>query len=219
MRDWGLCESEPLGTDWVEQLSKWLGPLDAITLQSVQQPKRQPPAHPAAAARTSGSLADDLQRVQDSLLCAMRQQADAVGKVRVTGLGGGAVEPADADFATYRQRYLEHQRRMDLMLDPLRTHCRDVLSRTSADLHQLAELDAAMEQTLGEREKVLLARLPLCLERRFGQHKQNAAEHAQDWVARFEQDFRQLQAAELAFRLEPIAGLVEALHNRAMQTQ
>lgn len=214
--EWGLCEPEPLRTDWVEQLAMWLGPLDAITLQSVQQSMRNLPAHRSAGTRTGVSLADDLRRVRDSLQHAMAQQTGGSDKARATGFGANTNEPADVDFASYRLRYLEQQRRMDLMLEPLRTHCRGVLARTNADLHELAELDAAMEQTLGEREKALLARLPHWLERRFGQCKKTADAEAQDWVDRFEQDYRQLLAAELAFRLEPIEGLVEAFQNRAM---
>jgi len=217
--EWGVCEPEPLRTDWVEQLSLWLGPLDAITLQAAQQPVRTAPSGRLAGGRRSGvSLEDDLRRVRDGLLHAMAQPADG-GKVRESGQGVAKVEQADVDFASYRQRYHEQQRRMDLMLEPLRLHCRGVLARTSSDLRHLAELDAAMEQTLGEREKVMLARLPHALERRFGQRKKEAAEEGRHWISCFEQDLQQLLLAELAFRLEPIEGLVEAFHNRTMQTQ
>jgi hypothetical protein len=204
----------------------WLGPFDAITLQAAQQPPRALPATRASASRQSVSLEDDLRRVRDGLLHAMVQPA---GRKEKAGARANADEPAQVDFATYRQRYLEQQRRMDLMLEPLRSHCRSVLARTSTDLHQLAELDVAMEHILGEREKTLLARLPQCLERRFGHWSGAAAvplpsesahdARVQDWVAGFEQDVQQLLSAELEFRLGPIVGLVEAFHNKAMQSQ
>jgi hypothetical protein len=204
--------------DWVEQLSLWLGPLDAITLQAAQQAGRTAPTGRSVGVRRSGvSLEDDLRRVRDGLLHALAQPAGG-GKPR-EGRAGTSPAQADVDFATYRQRYHEQQRRMDLMLEPLRAHCRGVLARASTDLQHLAELDAAMEQTLGEREKALLARLPQALERRFGQRKKEAAEQSHRWHWCFEQDMYQLLLAELAFRLEPIEGLVEAFQNRTMQTQ
>lgn len=211
---WGMDESEPLRTDWAEQLALWLGPLDAITLQAAQQPVRVAPARRAAGV----SLEDDLRRVRDGLLHAMAQPTGR-GMGQRWDSGSAPGEPMDVDFASYRQRYQEQQRRMDLMLEPLRNHCRAALSRTNTDLHQLAELDSAMQQTLGERERVLLARLPHWLERRFGQRQKEAVAGAKDRASHFELDYQQLLLAELAFRLEPIEGLVEAFHNRATQEQ
>lgn len=214
--------------DWAEQLALWLGPLDAITLHAARQPVRAPTPRRSVGGRAAISLEADLRRARDGLLHAMAQQVGVV-KARVAGSDARSAESAEVDFATYRQRYQEQQRRMEMMLEPLRSHCRGVLTQANSDLHQLAELDAAMEQVLGEREKALLSRLPHWLERRFAQRKKAAtlAEEAgvgaaeqgpQAWLACFEQDCQQLLLAELAFRLEPIEGLAQAFHNKAMQT-
>lgn len=138
----------------------------------------------------------------------------------------GAV--ADAGYSVYLQRHLELQRQMELMIGPLRDHVRQALSCMSPRLRQLAALDAVLEQVLAPREQLLLPTVPSLVERRFEQlrlaHRQalEAAGQEDDpalwrqpggWLDLFGKDWRQALLAELDLRLEPVAGLIEAVSN------
>ena len=112
----------------------------------------------------------------------------------------------EEDYGSYRQRYLDIQRRFELRIDPLRQHCRQVLSQASPRLRQLAQLDATLETMLMPRTQALLATLAVLLERRFHRYRQDESLPMAD----FEQDFQAALVAELHFRLEPVTGLVEA---------
>jgi hypothetical protein len=151
---------------------------------------------------TPGSLADDLQRVRGVLARAIAQPIPAA-----QDSGGG--------FAPYRDRHLELQRQMELMIGPLRAHVREAASRRSARLRQLAVLDAAMEHMLARREHALLPTLPALLKRRFEQLRANTSgdEGKDDALQPFDREWRQALMAELEVRLAPVAGLVEAASN------
>ena len=58
---------------------------------------------------------------------------------------------------------------MEQMIQPLREHVRQALSRVSPQLRQVAALDAVMAQVLAAREQALLPKVPALLERRFAQ--------------------------------------------------
>jgi hypothetical protein len=141
---------------------------------------------------------------------------------------------ADASYAPWRQRHLELQRQMELMIPPLREHLRAALARGPARMRQLAALDAAMEQVLAPREQKLLPRIAERMERRFAQLRAAHLQALQDsgvdddpaawrrpggWLERFAGEWRQLLAAELDLRLQPAMGLVEALGNELNEQQ
>lgn len=220
--DWSPLAAEAPGMDFAERLSLWLNAFDAIGLQAAHQSIKAvtapaPRNAPGAARGQAQSLEADVQRVRAALANAIAQDP----------LPPGAPE---ADGSAWRQRHAELQRHMEQMVAPLREHVRQVMSRRSARLRQLAALDAALEQWLAPREQAVLPAAAAVAERRFEQlrreHRQAIeASGAQDdparwrepggWLHAFERDWRQALLAELDLRLEPVVGLVEAWSNEA----
>lgn len=117
------------------------------------------------------------------------------------------------DFATWRQRYTQCQLAMETQIVPLRRRLRSTLADRSSALARLAQLDTAMEQVVGAKERALLATVSGQLESRFEQLRapQDAAATAPGaWLERFRQEMRDLLLAELDLRLQPVEGLLEA---------
>lgn len=209
LETWSAIEVRPTRPDWALHWSAWLGPLDAIALRGALPAITK--AAKVVAPRTAHEpdLSQALQQLRDELTGFIRQQPvrQLPAQVRVAGIAQAAPEPAeDEDYGSYRQRYLDIQRRMELRIGPFRRHCREVLACTSPRLSQLAQMDATLEDMLGERAQALLAKISALLERRFHRYRQDAALS----MAAFEHDFQDALVAELHFRLEPVTGLVEA---------
>jgi hypothetical protein len=112
---------------------------------------------------------------------------------------------------------------MELKIAPLRAHTRQVAAKASPRLRQLATLDAVLEQALGGREQKLLAMVPVFLEKRYEQMRRahenggTSDEPTQGsparWLGAFAQEWQAVLLAELEIRLQPVMGLVDALHN------
>jgi hypothetical protein len=133
-----------------------------------------------------------------------------------------------AEFSPYRRYYLAHQRDMQVGIAPLRTSARAALSRHSPALQHLAALDAVLDQALATRERTLLSTVSSLLAKRF-EHLYAAHQAAQveaqadddpsrwmepgEWLAVFCREMQAVLLAELDTRLQPVAGLIEALHN------
>jgi hypothetical protein len=209
LETWSAIEVRPTRPDWALHWSAWLGPLDAIALRGALPAITKATKVGASRNAHEPDLSQALQQLRDDLTGFIRQAPvrPVPAQVRVAGIAQAAPEPAeDEDYGSYRQRYLDIQRRMELRIGPFRQHCREVLARTSPRLSQLAQMDATLEDMLGERAQALLAKLSALLERRFHRYRQDAALS----MAAFEQDFQDALVAELHFRLEPVTGLVEA---------
>ena len=92
---------------------------------------------------------------------------------------------------------------------------------------RLAVLDAVMERALGERERSLLANLPVLLAGHF-ERLRDAAQPLPDdgdgaqaapgapgpWLDVFRKDMQSVLLAELDIRLQPVEGLLAALRTR-----
>lgn len=241
---WVQTDAEAARQDWAERLSRWMGPIDAITLHAAHQSILSASPAPADALEDGlTALAQDTERARNALLQAAEppkvappnntRSRSALPVPRPPASGKAADMP---EFAPFRQRYLAHQRSMELKLPPLRERYRRVLTHADARLRQLAELDAALEHILGARERALLSKVPALLERRFEHWRatlgaEAALEPANDqagmtpasramqtvprWLASFSQDFQEVVRAEVDFRMAPITGLMEALSNKA----
>ena len=213
---WGHTDAQASLQDWAHQLSLWLGPFDAITLQGVHQSITTASAsvRPQASMPGAQTLNEALQRVRSDLV-------NSISAWQRPRPGGSDDTEVAGEFAPYRTQYIELQRRMEWRLDPFRVHCRQVLSRTHSRLKQLADLDAALEQTLTKREKALLSKLPALLEQRFMHLKRHHDDgpHIVGWLSPFEREFRALLLAEMNLRTEPIMGLIEAFANGTHTTQ
>lgn len=211
---WSAIEVRPTRQDWALHWSAWLGPLDAITLHGALPAIAAPRAVSAPATRTpptaaTQNLGQALQQLREDLEGFIRQgpAQPAPAPRRMAGTAPPSPVPAeDEDYGSYRQRYLDIQRRMDWRIGPFRQHCRDMLSQSHARLAQLARMDAMLEDMLGDRTHMLLAKLSALLERRFHRFRQEEGLSMAD----FERDFQDALVAEMHFRLEPVTGLVEA---------
>lgn len=187
----------PPRQDIAERLGEWLNVADAIALHTVHQsppppatPRRGLPSGAAAEAQAS------LQRLRGTLAQAIAQPPQL------------PTQAEDAGFALHHQRYMDHQRRMEMAVDALRGHLRQRLAAASPRLARLAALDATLEQMLGGREQRLLAGVPAFLKAHFEQLRQ---ERPEDWPPLFEQALQQTLLAELDQRLQPLMGMAEAL--------
>jgi hypothetical protein len=200
--------------DFAERMSLWFNAFDAIRLQGLHQSVRGIDA-PASGRPRPGSPAEDFERVRGTLAAAITRAADDADDVR---------------YVVYQRMHQDLQRRMEMMIGPLREHLRQAAGHVSPRLHQLAALDAGFEELLAPREQALLATATALLERRFEQlrraHRDAVEAAGADddpslwrrpggWLHTFENDWRQALLAELELRLEPAAGLLDALSNES----
>lgn len=206
-----------------ERLAPWLGLTDAIALAAALAPAPTRAAAPAgalSAAPAPAAAGDDAAaaaRLRERLAAGL---ADAVAPPPARRPGAGAARAEDeTDFTPHRRRYHARQQAMALAVAPLRAHLRERLAARSPALARLAAVDAVMEQALAERERGLLAGVPVLLAQRFEQLRQAAAEApatpatpgAPAWLVTFRHDMHQLLLAELDHRWQPIEGLLAAL--------
>ncbi len=211
-----LVEVDASRQDSAERLSLWLNAFDAIKLHAAQQSIGAVAQARPSQARAAGASAveEEFHRVRTALekAIAANGPSPAHGKqAKPAHLHAEAVVEADADYAPYRQRYQDQQRQMELRIGPLRDFVRQALSKASPGLRQLAALDAAWEELLGAREQRLLATVPALLERRF-EHLRKTRQPGV-WLEAFGRELQAVLLAELELRLQPVAGLVEALSN------
>ena len=201
--------------DFAERLSLWLNAFDAIRLQSAHQALRgmraaAAGARPAVAASAVADITHEVQRVREALATAIAYEPVAL---RVG-------DAADATYTPYRQRHQELQRQMDQRIGALREKARQTLARASPRLRQLAVLDAVLEQGLAAREHALLPTASTLIERRFEQLRHSQAQDdAGAWLEGFRRDWRQALMAELDLRMQPVAGLIDALRNESTNQQ
>nr|MBL8410417.1 DUF3348 domain-containing protein [Dechloromonas sp.] len=213
---------------FAERLGQWLDFTDAMSLFSALNEG----AGGASAATKQGAdaaLFAEFDRVRRSL--AESITTDGVlnpGRARIklpTPAPNASPESA-ADFSPYHRYCLAHQRDMGAAIAPLRAAARTVLAARSPALKQLATLDAVLEQALANRERNLLASVPLLLAKRFGNlYKAHRAAwegpvetddpalwmQPEGWLAGYCGEMQAVLLAELDVRLQPVAGLVEAL--------
>ncbi|MFL6693345.1 MAG: DUF3348 family protein [Ramlibacter sp.] len=214
---------EAPGSDVAERLGRWLNAFDAVGLQAAHQSIlgiRSVAVRKTATAASAEALANDLQRVRSTLAHAIAQDPVpfAIPKLVRGAPGDASALPtvADAGYAPFQQRHSKLQRQMEQLIAPLRDHVRQALSQSSVRLRQLAALDAVLEQVLAPREQTHLPAVASLLQRRYEQLRradQQPAESSADRREDFRKEWTQALLAELDLRLEPVAGMVDALAN------
>ncbi len=216
--------------DSAEQLSTLLGVFDAVTLRgalhAIQAMRvATPPATKSADPGRGVGLAEQLRQLRLVLVHAITVQPVAVADAGASRRRGrspaplsvpAAPEAAAVDYALYRQRHLDLQRTMELMVTPLRARVREALAAVSPALRQLAALDGVWEQLLAAREQKALATIPTLLKSRFEQLR---ALQPRAWLDTFGQEQQAVLLAELDLRLEPVTGLVEAFQRETAVAQ
>lgn len=231
LADLSLLDTADPGNDFAEQLGAWVHFADAIALSAVHSDGLASPARmrpdAQAAARTAAEA--EFERVQAVLTeSIVRSCSPNPGRTHIR-LHAPLLElPMNlaATYLPYRRFHEAHQRDMELHIQPLRANVRAALAHASPTLRKLAELDAAFERTLREREAKLLSRVPALLRKHFGQlfeqHQRRLADAGQadtpaawtrpeGWLSRFCNDMQTLLLAELELRLQPAMGLIEAI--------
>lgn len=230
LADLSIVEAVEPGNAFAEKLGLWIHFTDAITLSAVHNdsiastPKMPPEAQFVAPV----AVGIEFDRIQAGLVNSiMKSCSPNSGKTHITLPAPKLELPMDlaAAYAPYRRFYDAHQRDMELSIQPLRINVREALAKASPRLKKLADLDAALERILRDRESKLLSKVPVLLKKRFEQlfkaHQQMLADTQQAdnpagwmqagaWLARFCNDMQTLLLAELELRLQPTVGLIEA---------
>jgi len=200
-----LAGAPPTGTGQVfaERLGHWLSWSDAIALSAALNagPTETGPG------RSPGQRGEeaDFQRVRAALAASI-----------AAGVRESASSPTD--FGPHRRHAIAQQHAMQVAVGALRQRLRDALSRQSPALARLATIDAVMEQTLGARERSLLGLVPLRLQAHFEREQRAASDHRSGWLEAFREHMALVLQAELAHRLLPAHGLLDALRTHPRPT-
>jgi len=180
---------------FAERLGHWLSWTDAISLSTALNTGPSD----AAPARSRGLGGDeaDFQRVRAALSASI-------------AAGPADAEASPTDFSPYRRHCAARQQAMLEAIGALRQRLRDALSRRSPALARLAALDAVMDQALAPHERRLLALVPLRLQSHFDRMARAAGDDPR-WTTTFRDDMDHVLQSELAHRLLPAQGLLDAL--------
>jgi hypothetical protein len=217
-----------------EKLGLWIHFADAITLSAVHNDSSigTPKIQPVAPCDAYAAAVAEFGRVQALLVNSITNSCSlspgkAGSKISLLLPKPPLELPLDmaATYTPYRRFYEAHQRDMELCIQPLRVRVREALAKSSPKLKKLIDLDTVFENILRDRERLLLAKVPVLLKRRFEQlfkeHQQKLVDthqpdnpalwmQAQAWLARFCNDMQMLLLAEAELRLQPTMGLLEA---------
>ena len=183
---------KPAQHDAAEQLAQWLSVADSITLRSAQSQLNKATwvataLNMPAPAQAPGHTVSSQSLKAELHIPLLQQLRDLRATLAATFIQApshrGRLTMDATDFATHHQRYMEHQRRMEMGVDAFRAHVQHVLASTPAgttqlspsvqDAHhaspmaQLAALDALLNHMLGARIKSLLSRIPAFLKTHF----------------------------------------------------
>jgi hypothetical protein len=223
-------DAAPPRQSFADRLGQWLDFADAIALFSALNGSTDAAGGPATAEHPA--LRDEFARVRGALLDSINTDGvltPGKARIRLPAPAWHASTPGAADYLPYHRYYLAHQRDMGAAIAPLRASVRAGLAQRAPALRQLAALDGVLDQALAPRERSLLATVPQLLGRRFEQLHQahrNALTTPDDparwlqpgaWLHTFCQDMRAVLLAELELRLQPVAGLMDALNEVTRQ--
>lgn len=223
-------DATPPRQSFADRLGQWLDFADAIALFSALNGSTDAAGGPATAEHPA--LRDEFARVRGALLDSINTDGvltPGKARIRLPAPAWHASTPGAADYLPYHRYYLAHQRDMGAAIAPLRASVRAGLAQRAPALRQLAALDGVLDQALAPRERSLLATVPQLLGRRFEQLHQahrNALTTPDDparwlqpgaWLHTFCQDMRAVLLAELELRLQPVAGLMDALNEVTRQ--
>ncbi len=241
LADLAIVDAVDPGNAFAEKLGLWIHFADAIALSAVHNDSMASPSKNRLPIQSEAQIAAraaagvEFDRIRAFLMNSITKSCSPnSGKAHIR-LPAPALElPLDlrAAYAPYRRFYEAHQRDMELSIQPLRTNVREALAKMSPRLKKLADLDAALEKILRDRERQLLSKVPVLLKKRFEQlfkeHQQKLVDARQPdnpaawtqagaWLARFCSDMQTLLLAEMELRLQPTLGLIEACDEKTKQ--
>lgn len=206
LRRWGqpAAPAQPLA----ERVGTLLDWTDAVLLsQALTAPASSRPADPAAVAGARDWAVAALDRLQAELRAGF---ADPLLTRDAASPLNPPAPPLAELLAPFRLHHAQQQRGIAVRVAGLRERLRTQLLQTgSPRLTQLAQLDAVFDRALAERQQQALAGLPgLLFGARANAHQ---AREPRTVLAAVWTDLLQLLDAELAYRLQPVLGLIEAL--------
>ena len=199
------------------RLGDWLDFNAAMTLFAALNTTRSVTAAPPAA--RAGALEAMVEQARATLTEAIRASTTPGARARIKWPQPAPESPVEsaADYAPYHRFYLAQQREMETRIGVLRATVREALAADEPAMQHVAALDAAFDKALGQRERSLLAKVPLLLEKRFAQLR--AAHPASGGLEIFAREMQGVLLAELETRLQPVAGLIETLSNKEAEQQ
>ncbi|HZX30604.1 MAG TPA: DUF3348 domain-containing protein [Rhodocyclaceae bacterium] len=190
----GVADVDVSKLSFAERLGQWMDITDSISLSAALKANVAGKDVPAG-----GDMAAELARVRKTL-------TDSI-------LAEKGLRVAEAaDFTPFHRYHTGLQRDMEAGIGALRAKVRAALTGRSPSQGRLAALDAALEQSLQDKERNFLATVPWLLEKRFN-HLRKADQEASGWLEPFRREMQEILLAELDLRLQPVEGLVEALSN------
>lgn len=229
LADLSLADTAGSSVAFAEKLALWVDFTHAIQLSgllNINLPNANVAAKRSlAAAESLLQLLDDVRNNLENLI--VQGCTPKVFKAQVE-LHSPALELGDAppsNYEPYRRYYVSLQRDMEAAVHALHLRVREAVGKASPNLKKLVALDTTFEGILAEREGKWLAKMPLMLEKRFGELRAaNTSGEASEWLNpghwlhQFSQNFQTLLLAELDLRLQSSLGLVEAYQSE-FQTQ
>ena len=214
-------------------LSRLIGLSDSIALA---RGLRHLPDH------VGESKVDNINTVQEDVLSSRERMMHVItgsfapeselALIHVPSSSAGIRAEALLSYQPYQRFYATHQVEMGAGIQSLRLRVRERLAGVSPEMHQLAELDKIVDESLAIHTRKLFNVTPKLLEQRFDQllaeHlEQKTANGDEDssqwllpsgWLNLFYQDMRELLLAEFDVRLQPVLGLLEALNEQTSNT-
>lgn len=238
LADLAVLETSDPTAAFAEKLGQWIDFADAIRLTGVHKASTASAQQdqPALQSIAGASLGEAFARMRISMEATITKSS-APSTARVSSeLALPKLEAPLDDVKVYapiRRYHQAHQRDMESNARSLRAKVRDGIAKASPQLKQLAELDAAFEGILCEREARLLSTIPTLLEKRFNHlrkaHLQMLLVTTQTddnpdawmqpgaWLSRFCSELQAVLFAELDLRLQPAVGLLEAFNSEKSQ--
>ena len=232
LADLSIVDAVEPASAFAEKLSLWIPFTDAISLSALHNDSgtNAPTTQPSALSDAHVAANAECDKVQTTLVNSITKSfSHRLGKSHLELPKPVLALPMElaAAYLPYRHFYEAHQRDMEMRILPLRVNVREALSNASPSLKKLADLDAAFERIMRERESKLLAKVPLLLKKRFEElfkaHQQRLEGSKQAdnpaawikagaWLAQFCDELKALLLAELALRLQPTVGMIEGLN-------
>ncbi len=237
LQAWGLAVAAPAVGPVGERLAQSLSWLDAVALAQVLGTPLAPPS-PEGAARLPATRAwatAALERIEAELQAGFADPVlvgegpltparRAAAPLPVRASPKPAAKPTGAldAVAPYRLHHSTQQRSLAIRVTTLRAQLRSQLTQTTPRLVRLAALLAVLERALQAREEQALAGLPSMTAQR-GISLRAAdpnpdpddrhAWPAPGWRGQLWDELQRVLQAELDLRLQPVRGLIEALHD------